>query len=98
MVAVRVIDHVKTSSTYEDGEVIYKLIESPLRAGQDVTLSFEGIKSVPSAFINSALVRLVEVLPLDAIKQHLKITNSTRQINALIKQRFGFAAQGVTTE
>ena len=53
---IRILDHISNASTYADGEVIYRLIASELDAGRDVAVSFEGIKSVSSAFINSALI------------------------------------------
>ena len=88
---IRVLDHVATPSTYKDGEIIYRLIANELRSGRDVELSFAGIKSIPSAFVNAALVRLVEEFNFDEIKRRLQIVDSTRHINRLIKDRFAFA-------
>ena len=88
---IRILDHVTTYSTYKDGEVIYRLIANELRAGRSVELSFAGIKSTPSAFINSALIRLVEEFDFDQIKRRLHLVDSTRQINRLVKDRFMFA-------
>lgn len=88
---IRILEHVSNASTYADGEVIYRLIASELDAGRDVAVSFEGIKSVSSAFINSALIRLVEKFPFEKIRRHLDIVDSTRQINRLVKDRFAFA-------
>jgi len=90
---IRIHDHVRTYSTYQDGEVIFRLIAQELRAGRSVTLSFAGIKSIPSAFVNAALVKLVEEFSIDYIRTRLKIVDSTRQINRLIKDRFNFATQ-----
>lgn len=87
---VKLLDHVKTCSTYSDGEVIYSLIAPKIINGEDVTLSFAGVSAVPSAFINAAIVRLVESTSLDKVRQHLKIQDSTRQINELIRSRFDF--------
>jgi hypothetical protein len=53
-----------------------------------VTLSFAGIKSIPSAFVNSALLRLLEEFDFARIRSHLHIIESTRQINRLVKDRF----------
>jgi hypothetical protein len=87
---IRLLDHVETCSTYSDGEVIYALIAPKILNGENVTLSFEGVSAVPSAFINAAIVRLAESASLDEVRQHLKIEDSTRQINELIKNRFDF--------
>lgn len=88
---IRIVDHVQTQSTYEDGAVIYRMIADELRSGRSVTLSFAGIKSIPSAFVNAALVKLVEEFDFDFIRSRLHIVESTRQINRLIKDRFYFA-------
>jgi hypothetical protein len=88
--SIRIADHVEHASTYQDGQVIYDLILEPMRAGDVVEISFAGIAAVPSAFINSALVQLTEVLPVAAIRQRLRIVDSTRYINDMIRTRFAF--------
>ena len=88
---IRILDHVKTYSTYRDGEVIYRLLVEQLRAGHVVTLSFSGIKSIPSAFVNAALIKLLEEFEFEYVRSRLNIIDSTRQINRLIKDRFHFA-------
>jgi len=52
-VVIRILDHVQTYSTYQDGEVIYRLIAEGLRKSEAVILSFAGIKSIPSAFVRT---------------------------------------------
>src|SRR4051812_32189595 len=90
---IRILDHVQTYSTYADGEVIFRLISHALRTGDPVTVSFAGIKSIPSAFVNAAFIKLVEEFSFDDIRSRLKIVDSTRQINRLIKDRFHFATK-----
>jgi hypothetical protein len=90
---IKVLDYVRQTSTYTDGQVIHDLLLPLLKQGQDVSLSFAGVNALPSAFINSALVQLVEHLPISDIKQHLQIHDSTRQINQLIKERFAFVEE-----
>lgn len=91
MVVIRILDHIKTYSTYQDGLVIYDLIKSALDHEQPVVVSFTGIKSVSSAFINSAFIRLLESFEFDFIRAHLGFVDSTRQINRVIRDRFAFA-------
>ena len=85
-----ILEHVKTASTYEDGEIIYNLISSALSNGESVILSFKDITSVPSAFINSALIRLLENFNFEFIRSRLTIKDTTKHINELIKSRFKF--------
>lgn len=87
---INILDHVKTASTYEDGEVIYKLISDAFRKNENVILSFNAITSVPSAFINSALVRLLEDFSFNQIRDMITFINTTKHINELIRSRFTF--------
>lgn len=90
MELIRIRDHVQQASTYEDGQVIFELIAPHVRAGAKVALSFEGFLAVPSAFVNAALVQLLEIAPADQVRQTLAIKDSTKAINELIKRRFEF--------
>jgi hypothetical protein len=92
MELIRVLDHVQSCSSYDDGNVIFELIAPRVREGEDVTLSFEGVSAVPSSFINAAIVRLAEVVPLGEIRKHLSLTRTTRQINEMVKMRFDHLA------
>jgi len=51
---IRVLDHVEHASTYDEGDVIFKLLAPRLMQGEDVALSFDGVSAVPSAFINAS--------------------------------------------
>ena len=90
---IKLLDHVTACSSYSDGEVIYNLIAPEIIKGKDVTVSFRGVPAVPSAFINASIVRLVEQTSLDNVRRHLKISDSTRQINELILSRFEFLSK-----
>jgi hypothetical protein len=92
MVTIRIADHVQYASSYPDGQMIYDLLAPRLALGEEVELSFAGFTAVPSAFVNAALVQLLEVLPMDLIRSNLKITDSTRYINDLIKRRLTFVS------
>lgn len=87
---IYILEHVKTASTYEDGEVIFNLISSALKNNENVTLSFKDISSVPSAFVNSALIRLLEIFDFDVIRNKLTFIDTTKHINELVKSRFAF--------
>lgn len=91
MVTVRIKDHVAQASSYEDGQIIFDLISPSLRSGEVVNISFEGIQAVPSSFINAAFVQLLEISTFEQIKESLRIIQSTKFINDLIRRRFEFA-------
>lgn len=92
MVTVRVLDHVKQASSYDDGKVIFDLISKPIEEGSDVSLSFAGVLAVPSAFVNASVVRLLDKVPVEELRHHLRIIESTRAINELIRERINFVA------
>ena len=84
---IRVLDHVARCYTATDGLLIAAVIRPQLASGRSVTLSFDGVTDVPSSFVNGAFVSLLDCIPAIAIRRHLKITDSTRQINDLIRSR-----------
>ena len=87
---INILDHVKTASTYEDGEVIYQLISNALHKRENIILSFNAITSVPSAFINASLIRLLEEFSIELIREKITFINTTKHINELIRSRFAF--------
>ncbi|MCC7167646.1 MAG: STAS-like domain-containing protein [Rhodospirillales bacterium] len=91
---IRVLDRVEQCYTNEDGAVIAAILREGFAKGETVTLSFEGVDAVPSSFVNTAFVDLLDTYPLDFIKAHLAIANSTRQINTLIRDLMARAAKG----
>lgn len=94
MVTIRITEHVKQASTYDDGQVIFDLISPKIISDNPIEVSFLGIQAVPSAFVNAAFLQLLEVVPMQTIQRNLKISDSTKFINELIKRRFEFVASG----
>lgn len=87
---IRILDLVETASTYQDGEAIFKRLLDEIDAGHDVVVSFQGIASVPSAFVNAAFLKLLETHTFEQIQAQLKIRDSTKHINDLVRSRFDF--------
>jgi hypothetical protein len=90
MVTIRIKDHTTTASTYADGQAIFALLHPSIERGEVVELSFDGFLAVPSAFINAAVIQLVEHVPPSAIRAKLRITDSTKAINEMIRTRMAF--------
>lgn len=93
MVKIEILENVSAASTYEDGGKIFRMLKEQMDAGESVELSFTGISSVPSAFINAAIVQLLEHFEFSRIRSQLRFVNTTRHINQLIKSRFDFAVK-----
>lgn len=87
---IRALDIVSQCYTQADGQKVYEKIMPLLKNGKQVDLSFEGVETVPSSFINTALIRLLDVVPFENIKTNLNFINTTKQINEMIKTRFNF--------
>lgn len=95
---IRVLDHTINPSSYKDGEVIFTLINEMFKQDQQVVVDFSGVTSIPSAFVNSAFIRLLENFSFEQVKRNLSFIHSTRQINQLIKSRFEFVNNKLESE
>ena len=81
------------ADTAEQGDAILIKIRAGLACEPNqLIVSFEGIQSATSSFVNSALVPLLDDLEFGELKRRLKIIDSTRQINDMIRSRLEKAA------
>lgn len=83
---IKVLDHGKNCFTNQDGEIILKLVKSMMDKGQKVDVSFKGIDSVTSSFVNSAFIELLKYYPFEYIRSNLNFSNTNRHINSIIKK------------
>ncbi|MCM3404270.1 STAS-like domain-containing protein [Cytobacillus oceanisediminis] len=90
MVFINILDHVEKCYSNADGDVIYYEIKKAFDHNSPVTVSFKGVTSLNSSFVNSAFIELLNDFDFSYIRQNLKFTNSTAQINSIIKNRFSF--------
>lgn len=93
MVRLKISDHLNHCYSNDDGELILGKLNKYFQDEEVVTVSFEGIEGVTSSFVNTAFVELLDNYTFDFIKSHLKIANSTRQINSMIKERLSFESK-----
>lgn len=84
---IKILSHVGQAYTANDGLVIQRLLAEAFTREETVTLSFEGVDAVPSSFVNGAFVGLLDRYGYGFIKKHVRIVNSTKQINGMIKSR-----------
>lgn len=87
---IRVNVHIGRCYSNDDGSIIYNLILPLLRQGKNISVSFDGIDSVTSSFVNSAFLVLLDHFDFDFIKTHISFVHSTKQINDMIRDRFIF--------
>lgn len=94
---IKVLELVPDCNSRSSGEIVGAAILSALQSNRKATISFVGVNDVPSVFVNSAFVPLLEHFSYDRLRQMLTVTNSTRQINDIIKRRLSFEANRVST-
>ncbi len=84
---VRILDIVTGADTADQGQHVLGHIRAALQTGSDVVISFDGVQSATSSFVNSAFVPLLDDLSLDDIKRRVTVVRSSRQINDMIRTR-----------
>lgn len=89
---IRVLDFVRQCYSDDDGIVIYDKIKNVLD-DDVVTISFEGVDIVTTSFVNNALLPLTKIMDFDTIKKRIKIVNTNKAINEVIKKRFLFVTR-----
>lgn len=86
---IKVLDHIIACYSNSDGEVIQKLIKQKM-TDEVITISFSGVNSISSSFVNTAFIDLLDTYSFDDIRNKLKFIDSSRSINSIIKRRFDF--------
>jgi hypothetical protein len=84
---IRILDIASAADTSTQGDLAYAKLRIALRTSDEITVSFEGVKTATSSFVNTSFVRLLEDWTLDELKRRMRVINSTRQINDMIKSR-----------
>jgi hypothetical protein len=90
---IRVLDFVPRCYNGNDGQIIHDIIATRLAESDMVTVSFEGVDSVPSSFVNVALISFLDELEFDEIKRRMRFVDTNSQINDMIRSRFIFEAR-----
>lgn len=85
-----ILDIVKQCYSQSDGQKVYDYIYKFVEKEQKINVSFERVDAVPSSFVNSAFIQLLEHFDFEQIKRNISFTNTSPQINEMIKKRFKF--------
>ncbi len=68
-----------------DGYTLKASIDSILKNGSSVLLSFDDVITISSSFLNSSIGELIDQYGFDILKDRVKITNYTPSIAKAIK-------------
>jgi hypothetical protein len=75
------------ADTADQGIQLFPHIRDALKAEPQIVVSFQGIQTATSSFVKTAFVVLLKDIPFDVLKSRVRIIDSTRQINQMIKAR-----------
>lgn len=90
MVLIDVKTALKNYYTNDDGDKLFDIIVDNFEKDNPIQVSFRGIDSLNSSFVNSAFIRLLDVYTFDEIREKLSFVDTNKQINLLILGRFKF--------
>jgi STAS-like domain of unknown function (DUF4325) len=83
---VRIRDNVDSADTADQGAAVLDVLRKVLASSEDqVVISFQGVQTATSSFVNSAFLPLLEKYALHELKRRIRVIESTRQINDMIK-------------
>ncbi len=86
MVKLIVKDITSGTLSNTEGTVLYCAIESALKNNNLIFLSFEGINTISSSFLNSSLGSLVDKYGFNILKDKIKIINYTKPLANIISK------------
>jgi hypothetical protein len=84
---IRVREICSAADTGPQGDRLYIAIHSLLGQQDQILISFAGVDTATSSFVNMSFVRLLSIMHFEEIKRRFKIVDSTHQINDMIKRR-----------
>lgn len=81
------------ADTADQGHLVWGELVSALEFHDQIVVSFAGVSTATSSFVNNSFVRLLERMPFGEVKRRIRIIESTRQINEMIKSRLSSEAR-----
>lgn len=84
---IKVIDIAAGANTEAQGEAVLRHLRDSFLFSDKIIISFEGIHTATSSFVNAAFVPLLDAMSFDEIKMRLKIVSSAKQINDMVRAR-----------
>jgi hypothetical protein len=90
---IRIANIVPGANTADQGVAVLSVLKDAMRTQDPVVVSFDGIQTATSSFVNVSFVELLNDFSYTDIKSRLRVTKSTRQINDMIKTRLDKSAR-----
>jgi hypothetical protein len=92
MVTIQIRDLVAGGNTADEGNAVFPHLRSAMANGALFAVSFIGVQTATSSFVNASFCALLKHFSFGDIKGRMRVTDSTRQINQMIKTRMERAA------
>lgn len=89
---IQVHDLVAGANTADQGSIVFSHLHAAMKAGAPFVVSFDKIQTATSSFVNAAFVRLLKDFSFNDVKKQMRVVDSTRQINEMIRARLERAA------
>jgi hypothetical protein len=83
---IRVLDVATAADTAVQGTKLYRKLAEALKSEPVVIISFAGIRSATSSFANTSFGQILTLITLDDVKRRIKVIDSTKQINDMIRR------------
>jgi hypothetical protein len=87
MVTIQIHDLVAGANTADQGNMVFPHLRAAMAGGAPFVVSFGEIQTATSSFVNAAFVRLLKDFSFGDIKHRMRVVDSTRQINQMIRTR-----------
>jgi len=87
-ITIKVADFIGSSIciSAEDGQKVFKKIESMMKSGKHITISFENIKTLISLFLNVSIGQLYGIFSEEEIRSQVKVEGLSSDDLELLKR------------
>ncbi len=87
-IKIKVADFIGTTHciSAEDGQKVFNKVESLLKSGKQVTISFEGVSTLISLFLNVAIGQLYGSFSEDEVRSMIKVEGLPSDDMELLKR------------
>ena len=85
---INIVDTIKSEFAVspEDGDIIYSLIENYLTSDESISLNFDKIDIITTAFLNNAIGKLYKNFEKDKLNRLITMKNISNSDLALVKK------------
>lgn len=91
---IRILDIVDGADTADQGDAVLSALRPAIASDRQLTLSFDGVQTATSSFVNACFIPLLHDLGLQSFKDRVQVVKSNYQINGMIRRRVNRETEG----